>query len=556
MSTDPSASSKILQETPAWRALLDNAKALSSTTLNELFAEDPDRGSRFTARSNSIYFDYSKDHLTDKTLELLVELAHTARLAPAIDSLFNGDSVNNTENRPALHTALRGSGDAKDDLEQVATQSSSQTLNRMCAFAEQVRQGELKGANGKPFLSIINLGIGGSDLGPRLVVTAFPELHHPKMETHFVASIDSHALSSTLEKCVADTTLFIVSSKSFTTLETLTNANIARDWLRCAGIADGDLDKHFVAATGNEAAAKNWGILGEHIFPVQDWVGGRFSLWSATGLPIVIALGPEVFRQLLAGANEMDEHFRNTTFDKNLPVLHGLQSIWHTNFRAYRSRAVLPYIHRLHYLPEYLQQLTMESLGKSTTKQDAKIDISTGQIIWGSEGTSGQHSFHQLLLQGTETLSIDFIASRAAHCEATTHHHLISNCLAQSQALMQGKSISQAYDELLAGGSSEIEARCLSAHKTVPGNRPSNTLLLEEFTPHCLGALLAFYEHSVYVQSVIWNINAFDQWGVELGKEMSGQIFSLINDPDRNPQNFNQLDSSTQTLLKHLHNKN
>ena len=375
------------------------------------------------------------------------------------------------------------------------------------------------------------------------------------METHFVASIDSHALSTVLEKCVADTTLFIVSSKSFTTLETLANADRARIWLRDAGIADGDLDKHFVATTGNKVAARDWGIPDEYIFPVQDGIGGRFSLWSATGLAIAITLGPEAFQSLLDGAKEMDIHFRNTSFHQNLPILHGLQSVWHANFRGYRSRAVLPYIHRLQCLPEYLQQLMMESLGKSTTKQGENTDVSTGQIIWGSEGTNGQHSFHQLLLQGTEIVPVDFIASRTAHCEATAHRHLISNCLAQSQALMKGKSVLQSYEELLSAGSNEGEASQLAIHRAAPGNRPSNTLLLDKFTPHCLGALLAFYEHSVYVQSVVWNINAFDQWGVELGKEMSGEIFSLLDNPDRKPQYFKQLDSSTRTLLRYLHNK-
>ncbi|MBV1931437.1 MAG: glucose-6-phosphate isomerase, partial [Porticoccaceae bacterium] len=322
---------------------------------------------------------------------------------------------------------------------------------------------------------------------------------------------------------------------------------------RQAGITGQDIAQHFVAATNHLAGAVALGISAERIFPVEDWVGGRFSLWSAIGLPIAISLGPEVFKQVLSGAHEMDKHFFTTPFEHNLPVVHGLQAIWHINFRNYKSRAVLPYVHKLRGLPNYLQQLVMESLGKSTTKEGLSIPYPTGQVIWGSEGTNGQHSLHQLLLQGTETASIDFITTRTAHCEATTHQQLLSNCLAQSKALMQGKSIAQAYEELLTKGASEDQAQLLAKHHAVPGNRPSNTLLLDELRPHSLGSLLAFYEHSVYVQSVVWNINAFDQWGVELGKKMSNELFSLLNDPESNPSTYDQLDSSTRTLLACLH---
>ncbi len=534
---------------PAWQALQNHAERLKQTTLNQLFTENPDRGKQFSAQSCGIYFDYSKDHLTEQTLTLLFELGATAGLSGAINGLFNGKPVNSTENKPALHTALRSGGQGSSGVDQGA----NDVFKQVCAFAEQVRQGTIKGSTGKVFENVVNLGIGGSDLGPRLVVEAFPELHATNISSHFVANIDSDDLSAVLAQCSPDTTLFIVSSKSFSTLETLTNANAAKAWLRRAGIANADIAQHFVAVTGHRAEAVALGISSERIFPVENWVGGRFSLWSAIGLPIAISLGSEAFTQVLNGAHEMDKHFCNAPFSDNLPVIHGLQAIWHINFRNYKSRAVLPYAHKLRGLPGYLQQLFMESLGKSTTKEGLSISYPTGQVVWGSEGTKGQHSFHQLLLQGTEVVSIDFITTRSTHCEASSHECLVSNCLAQSKALMEGKSIAQAHEELLAQGASQSQAQRLASHHAVPGNRPSNTLLLEKFTPYSLGSLLAFYEHSVYVQSVIWNINAFDQWGVELGKKISNELLALLNEPLSDPSAYDQLDSSTRTLLAHLH---
>ncbi len=530
---------------------------MDTTTLIDLFAANPDRGSQYSASACGLYFDYSKDHLTEQTLDYLFKLADAAQLKPAIQKMFNGELVNNTEGRAALHVALRGGGGGGGGGVSAASkagQKANQHLKKVVQFATQIRQGQIKSSTAKPFRNIVNLGIGGSDLGPRLVVSAFPEHYHTTLQTHFVANIDSDALTATLKQCTPDTTLFIVSSKSFSTLETLNNADRANTWLRQAGIEGQLLDRHFVGITGHRDAATQWGIAQDRIFTVEDWVGGRFSLWSSIGLPIAIALGTEPFQQLLEGAREMDEHFRYTPFEANLPVLHGLQAIWHINFRNYKSRAVLPYVHRLGQLPAYLQQLMMESLGKTTTKEGAAVDFSTGQIIWGSEGTNGQHSFHQLLLQGTDRQSIEFIATRSAHCEAGSHRHLNSHCLAQSRALMEGKSQALAYEELLAEGASPDEADRLAAHKSVPGNRPSNTLLLDDLTPRCLGALLAFYEHSVYVQSVIWNINAFDQWGVELGKEMGNELFLLLNKTETMSVAHEQMDSSTRSLLGCLHN--
>lgn len=545
MSTKDLPTAPLISSTPAWRALNDHARAMTQMTLQELFDRDPQRGQRFAARGGPLYFDYAKDHLTEETLELLCKLAQTADLTGAIDSLFKGEAVNNTENRPALHVALRSNNTAGNSFEQTA----SETLARCCAFANQIRSGEAKGSGGQAFQHIVNLGIGGSDLGPRMVINAFPALGHPNLNCHFVANIDSNDLTTALTRCEPESTLFIISSKSFSTLETLSNAQGAIAWLRAAGIAEQNIAHHLVAVTGNPRAAQALGVAEDRILPVPDWVGGRFSLWSAIGLPIAISLGEEAFKQLLDGAGDMDQHFRNTDWRNNLPVLHGLQATWHINFRGYRSRAVLPYVHYLGALPAYLQQLTMESLGKSTTKTGAKVDYPTGQVIWGSEGTNGQHSFHQLLLQGTESVSVDFIATRKAHCSTESHRHLLGNCLAQSQALMAGKSTEQAHRELLEQGLDARLAEALAPHKAVPGNRPSNTLLLDELSPRSLGALLAFYEHSVFVQSVIWGINAFDQWGVELGKTLHHRLFKQLDSDKPRTGGPEALDSSTSTLI-------
>ncbi len=550
-----------IHNTPAWRALLDHAETLKRVSLNELFAEDPQRGSRFRATCDPVYFDYAKDHITDRTLTLLLDLANTANLSAAIEALFCGQPVNTTEHRPALHTALRSRplGDSE------AERSTAASLHKITTFAEKVRQREDTGATGKPFCSIVNLGIGGSDLGPRLVVNAFSQRHHAAIRSHFVANIDSDALSAALAECTADTTLFVISSKSFSTIETLANADRARRWLLEAGIAEDGLGRHFVAATANGEAAQQWGVPAQRVFAVEEWVGGRFSLWSAVGLPIALALGNDVFRQLLDGARSMDEHFRSADFADNLPVLHGLQAIWHINFRGhektgrknnngYHSRAVIPYVHQLRLLPSYLQQLMMESLGKSTVREGLETATATGQVIWGDEGTNGQHSFHQFLLQGTEVVPVDFIATRTPHCQADAHRQLIANCLAQSSALMTGKTVGEAYAELIAQGFTQTEAHQLAAHKSVPGNRPSNTIVLDDFSPRSLGALLAFYEHSVYVQSVIWNINAFDQWGVEFGKQISDHLFTALGEPETPAPILDRLDSSTRNLLDHFCN--
>ena len=537
----------LIDQSPAWQALLKHRQTLSSTTLEALFAQNPRRGQQFKAAAAGLYFDYSKNLLTHETLNLLNDLANSAQLPTAIEALFSSANVNNTEQRPALHTALR---EPETNSAQLAS-SSRQRLSTMNAFADKLRQGEVRGASGKAFSDVINLGIGGSDLGPRLIVAAFPERQAEGLNIHFAANVDSDALKSVLGQCRPETTLFLLSSKSFSTLETLSNAKLAQQWLRETGFDDAQIACHFAAMTSQIEKAKDWGIKPERIFPMDEGVGGRFSLWSSIGLPIAIALGSKAFSQLLDGASSMDKHFRSAAFKENLPVLHGLLSIWSINFNHHQSRAVLPYIHRLAELPNYLQQLTMESLGKRVTKTGQSCPYATGPVIWGGEGTNGQHSYHQLLLQGTSAVPVDFVATAKAHCEPLQHQYLLANCLAQSRALMLGKNYEQALAETRASGLNEESAAQLALHKVIPGNRVSNTLLLEEFTPRTLGALLAFYEHSVYVQSVIWQINAFDQWAVELGKTMSTTVFDALCETDSNIA----LDSSSQALIDHIRTK-
>lgn len=507
----------------AWRQLQHHQQTLVGVHLRDLFAADPQRGQRFTAAAAGIHLDYAKNRITDETLRLLLELARCAGLAAAIERLFTGAEVNLSEHRAALHTALR------DDLGEVPAVASqiAAGLAKLSDFADAIRNGNVRGSSGQPFTDVVNLGIGGSDFGPRLVVSAFPQFQGP-VNVHFVASIDSGALTEVLAGCRPETTLFLISSKSFSTIETLTNAATAKRWLEDFGITAPALQHHFAAMTHNLAAARQWGVAEERIFPIGEWVGGRFSLWSAIGLPIAIAFGSEVFHRLRAGAHAMDNHFRTAPLAANLPVLLGLLNTWYINFWHSQTRAVLPYMHNLRLLPDYLQQLVMESLGKSVTQHGSPLAIPTGAVIWGSEGTNGQHSFHQLLLQGSHLIPVDFIAVIEPHCEPPAHRQLVAHCLAQSQALMLGKSFAEAEAEALAAGLDAASAAILAHHKTIPGNQPSNTLLLTEFTPATLGALLALYEHSVYTQSVIWNINAFDQWGVELGKRLSTTLAAVL----------------------------
>ncbi len=529
-----------IAQSDAWRALAEHREQFTGQTLAGLFAADPQRAQRFSASAAGIYLDYAKQHVTETTLHLLLRLAETARLGTHIEALFAGEHINRSEDRPALHAALRGTPASSG-----FTDRFRQQREHMLALATDLRAGALTGFGSPACTDLVHLGIGGSDLGPRLAVSAFPHLESGPVRVHFVANLDADALAGVLARCRPETTLFALASKSFSTLETLSNAGLAREWLRAGGIADADLERHWIALTSKPERARAWGVAAARILEFDAGVGGRFSLWSAIGLPVAVALGPDPFAELLAGARAMDEHFRTADPQHNLPILMGLLRIWQINFWGHATLAVLPYAHALRLLPDYLQQLVMESLGKSADQQGRELTHATGAVLWGSEETNGQHSFHQLLLQGTQVVPVDFVATARAHCAPEQHRQLYANCLAQSRALMAGRGAAALEAELTAAEQPRERARALAAQRAVPGNRPSSTLVLESLEPRHLGALLALYEHSVFVQSALWGINAFDQWGVELGKQAATAIDTALAGGDAD-----DLDPSTRALVR------
>lgn len=513
-------------------------------SLRKLFSTDPQRAARFSLEAAGIYLDYSKNHLRGDTLQLLLDYAEGRNLNDQIAALLNGAIVNNTEHRPALHTALRFQGQARTEHEHAVEDCRTQ----MQQFSEGIHQQTWLGFSGKPIRHIVNIGIGGSDLGPRMVVEALHPWHKAHIQVHFVANIDGADLGDTLEDLKPQETLFIVASKSFSTLETRENALSARRWVLAAGCTEKQLAQHFVAVSSNVVAAQDFGIAPENIFPMWSWVGGRYSLWSAIGLPIVLACGYGVFEQLLQGAHTMDQHFATAPLKRNLPVIMALIQFWYRQCWNTGSQVVLPYAQRLARFPAWLQQLDMESLGKSVDRNGRALDYPSGSVIWGTEGSNGQHSFHQLLHQGTDLIPAEFIAIKTPTSKLHEQHRwLLACCISQSQALLQGKSLHQARQELEDAGYTHREAHALAPHKVIPGNRPSNTLILEKLDPHHLGALLALYEHKVYVGGCLLGINPFDQWGVELGKQLSSNIHRAAGGTV--PQDW---DSSTRSLLEKL----
>lgn len=527
----------------AWQRLKPLAATFQSgaNTLRGLFGADAARQQKFSISLPRLYFDYSK-HLVDAaTLGLLLSLARERDLLGAINALFQGAPVNNTEQRPALHMALRGHG-LTGPAQQV-----TEVLERMDAFVTAVHTGTWRGYTGRPIRDVVNIGIGGSHLGPAMAMRALTPYRHSAINVHFLSNVDPSGGRELLARLDAATTLCIVASKSFTTLETDQNARMARSWLLDAGAGEADLAQHFVAVSVNVQAAVRFGIAAENVFPMWDWVGGRYSLWSAIGLPIALGLGMTHFRNLLAGAHQADEHFRTAGLDQNIPVIMGLLCAWYSGGFGAESQAVIPYSQHLELFPAFLQQLCMESLGKSVDLQGRQVPGHTGMIVWGAAGTDGQHSFHQLFHQGTRLVPVDFIAFANSPYPGDNerHNHLLANCFAQSQALMDGKSADQALQELLDAGMDRRQAEQLAPHKAVPGNRPSSTFLLDRLDPFNLGLLAALYEHSVYVQSVLWNINAFDQWGVELGKKLSGPLFAALESQSSAPS----FDASTNALV-------
>ncbi|MFN7572442.1 MAG: glucose-6-phosphate isomerase [Betaproteobacteria bacterium] len=508
-----------LVDRPAWRALHAHLPQAQKLHLRQLFADDAHRGERFTLDACGIYFDYSKNRVSIGTLDLLLQLAHESGLRERIDAMFRGDKINATESRAVLHVALRAPRAARIlvDGEDVVPEVHA-VLDRMAAFAERVRNGDWRGHTGRPIRTVVNIGIGGSDLGPVMAYEALRHYSARPLNFRFVSNIDGTDLTEALHALDPAETLFIVASKTFTTLETMTNAASARAWL-LAGLGGGTaaVARHFVAVSTAAAEVARFGIDTANMFGFWDWVGGRYSMDSAIGLSTMIAIGPEHFRALLDGFHALDEHFRGAPFERNLPVLHGLLSIWNNNFLGAHSVAVLPYEQYLKRFPAYLQQLTMESNGKRVTLAGHPVGYDTGPIFWGEPGTNGQHSFYQLIHQGTRLVPCDFIAFARALDPLGNHHDLLlANVFAQGEALAFGKTPEQ----LRAEGCPEH----LVPHRAFEGNRPSNTLLLRELTPYALGTLVALYEHSVFVQGAIWDINPFDQWGVELGKVLAQRI--------------------------------
>jgi len=525
-------------------ALLKQFDRVKEHTLLGLFQDQEHRAETLSITHEGITLDFSKNHITDETLNALCHFAREQNLSSAIQDLFNGEQINNTEQRPALHTALREPSKASETSKLVQA-----ALNKMSDFVKKVHQGQCQGFSGQVIDNIVNIGIGGSDLGPRMVAQALSAYHVSSVKVHFVANIDGADLEDTVAQLNPDTTLFIVASKSFTTLETLNNALSARQWVLNAGCTEDDLHKHFIAISSNISAASEFGIAEDNIFPMWDWVGGRYSLWSAIGMPIALAIGMKSFRELLDGAHKMDKHFAETPLKDNMPVIAALLSYWYSHYWGATSHAVLPYAQRLGRLPAYLQQLDMESLGKSVKKDGTPTYSSTGLVIWGTEGTNGQHSFHQLLHQGTQLIPVDFIAvKKPMSSYDNQHQHLLACCISQSQALLQGKTLAQAEAELHEQGLNAAEVKALAPHKVIKGNKPSNMLLLEELSPHHLGALIAFYEHKVFASSVLMGINAFDQWGVELGKQLGKPIYKALTTEESNEY----WDGSTLAIIQRL----
>ena len=535
---------------PAWQALKDHRQAMQDFSMREAFNADPQRFNQFTLSSCGLFLDYSKNLINAETRNLLVGLANEVDLKGAIKALFDGEIVNASEGRPALHTALRRPVGDKLSVNGVNVMPEvHKVLNQITDLVGRIHDGLWRGYTEKPITDVVNIGIGGSFLGPELVSEALLSYAQKGVRCHYLANIDGSEFHELTQKLRAETTLFIVSSKSFNTLETLKNAQAARAWYLAQGGSDAELYRHFIAVSSNNAAAVAFGIREENIFPMWDWVGGRYSLWSAIGLPIALAIGMSNFKELLSGAYTMDQHFQTAPFEQNMPVLLALLGVWYGNFWGAQSHAILPYDHYLRNITKHLQQLDMESNGKSVRQDGTPVSTDTGPVIWGGVGCNGQHAYHQLLHQGSQLIPADFIVPIVSFNPVSDHHQwLYANCLSQSQALMLGKTLPEAEAELREKGMSEDQVCKLAPHKVIPGNRPSNTLVVERISPRRLGALVAMYEHKVFVQSVVWGINAFDQWGVELGKELGKGVYNRLVGSDET----NADDPSTQGLISYF----
>ncbi len=533
----------------SWRSLKEHRKAWKTLHLRTLFEQDSRRFQRFSLSLDDLLLDYSKNLITDDTLRSLLNLARESELEAKRDAMFKGDKINLTEQRAVLHTALRNRADRPILVDgQDVMPAVRRVLAQMRDFTETVRSGRWRGYSGKAISDVVNIGIGGSDLGPVMVCQALAPYGRPELRAHFVSNVDPSHLHDTLQGLDPETTLFIVASKTFTTQETLSNARAARKWFLHKAHDEAAVAKHFVAVSTNEAEVRRFGIDPDHMFEFWDWVGGRYSLWSAIGLPIAVHIGMDNFEQLLAGGFEMDEHFRTAPLERNMPAILGLLGVWYNNFWDAQSWAMLPYDQHLNRLPAYCQQLDMESNGKTITRKGKPSSVSTGPVLLGEPGTNGQHAFYQLIHQGTKLVPCDFLAAAESHNDLDGQHAmLLSNFFAQTEALMRGKTRAEVEAELAAEGLSLARIRKLAPHKVFDGNRPTNSLLYRKLTPHTLGRLIALYEHKVFVQGTVWDINSFDQWGVELGKQLAKAILPELDDNSA----ITSHDSSTNGLINH-----
>jgi glucose-6-phosphate isomerase len=538
-----------LIQSAAWKALEAHYEKMRNVHLRDLFEQDPQRFEKFSLTFNDMMVDYSKNRITEETLSLLLQLATQADVSGWTEKMFAGDKINITESRAVLHVALRNRSnrpiyvDGDDVMPGV-----NAVLAKMARFCRAVHEGDWKGYSGKVITDIVNIGIGGSDLGPAMATEALKPYGKPGLRPHFVSNIDGTHLVETIRGLDPEATLFIIASKTFTTQETLTNAHSARDWFLQKAGDEAAIAKHFVAVSTNADAVRRFGIDTENMFEIWDWVGGRYSLWSAIGLPIALYIGMENFESMLAGAHDMDEHFRTAPLEQNIPVILAMVGVWYNNFFNAQSHAILPYDQYLHRFPAYFQQGDMESNGKGINHQGETVDYSTGPVVWGEPGTNGQHAFYQLIHQGTKIIPADFLAPIDSQNPLGRHHDiLLSNYFAQTEALMKGKTEDEARSELVASGMERGRVEALLPHKVFKGNRPTNSILFKKLDPKTLGALIALYEHKIFVQGVIWNINSFDQWGVELGKQLAKVILPELEGQDQ----VTSHDASTNGLINY-----
>ena len=545
-----------LSTTATFQALQTCYRQTCSSHMRTLFSQDANRFTKFSLEAAGLFLDYSKNRIDDNCLQLLFSLARERAIEAQRDAMFAGAKINCTEQRAVLHTALRAPRHAALTLDgQNVMADIHAVLDHMKTFTEQVRSGQWTGGTDEAITDVVNIGIGGSDLGPKMACQALRSFGHPRLTMHFVSNVDGHDLDALLQKVNPATTLFIIASKTFTTLETMMNAQSARAWFLQHGSAS-DLPKHFVAVSTNTDAVKKFGIDPENMFPFWDWVGGRYSLWSAIGLSLALAIGFEQFSEFLAGAHAMDRHFQTAPLEQNMPVIMALLGLWYRNFFNSSSLSIAPYHQDLQHFPSYLQQLEMESNGKRVAADGTPLSSASCPVIWGDVGTNGQHAYFQLLHQGTDVIPVDFIAPlKPSHALPGHHAALLANCFAQSEAFMRGKTADEVRADMQAAGAADQETDSLISHKIFPGNRPSNTILMDALTPATLGALIALYEHKTFTQGVLWGVNSFDQWGVELGKVLAKNIQSELTEtpqPDMHDSSTNGLIARARTLLPEM----